>query len=75
MFEIEFTERAKLDIEKHKKTGNKVAGFKNLDTSHESETSFWNITDQRIDSMDSGLPNDVLDIFRNEFSNTKQTNC
>ena len=24
--------------------------------------------------MDSGLPNDVLDIFRNEFLNTKQTN-
>jgi hypothetical protein len=24
--------------------------------------------------MDSGLPSDVLDIFRNEFSNTKQTN-
>lgn len=24
MFEIEFTDRAKLDIEKHKKTGNKV---------------------------------------------------
>jgi len=24
MFEIEFTERAKLDIEKHKKTGNKA---------------------------------------------------
>jgi hypothetical protein len=24
--------------------------------------------------MDSGLPSDVLDIFRNEFSNTKQSN-
>jgi len=58
----------------NKKTGNKVAGFKNLDTSHDAETSFWNITDQRIDSMDSGLPSDVLDIFRNEFSNTKQSN-
>jgi hypothetical protein len=58
----------------NKKTGNKVAGFKSLDTSHDAETSFWNITDQRIDSMDSGLPNDVLDIFRNEFSNTKQSN-
>ena len=58
----------------NKKTGNKVAGFKSLDTSHEAETSFWNITDQRIDSMDSGLPSDVLDIFRNEFSNTKQSN-
>jgi len=58
----------------NKKTGNKVAGFKSLDTSHDAETSFWNITDQRIDSMDSGLPSDVLDIFRNEFSNTKQSN-
>jgi len=58
----------------NKKTGNKVAGFKSLDTGHDAETSFWNITDQRIDSMDSGLPSDVLDIFRNEFSNTKQSN-
>jgi hypothetical protein len=58
----------------NKKTGNKVAGFKSVDENSEPETSFWNITDQRIDSMDSGLPSDVLDIFRNEFSNTKQTN-
>ena len=58
----------------NKKTGNKVAGFKSVDENSEPETSFWNITDQRIDSMDSGLPSDVLDIFRNEFSNTKQSN-
>lgn len=58
----------------NKKTGNKVAGFKSVDENSEPETSFWNITDQRIDSMESGLPSDVLDIFRNEFSNTKQTN-
>jgi hypothetical protein len=58
----------------NKRTGNKVAGFKSVDENSEPETSFWNITDQRIDSMDSGLPSDVLDIFRNEFSNTKQTN-
>jgi toxin YoeB len=30
MFEIEFTERAKLDIEKHKKTGNKSVLYKIL---------------------------------------------
>ena len=35
---------------------------------------FWDINDQRIDSMDSGLPDDVLNIFRNEFLNTKQCN-
>jgi len=58
----------------NKKTGNKVAGFKSLDTAYDAETSFWNITDQRIDSMDSGLPNDVLDVIKNQFLNTNQTN-
>jgi hypothetical protein len=71
---FKYSKRGILIYSINKKTGNKVAGFKNIDTSHEDETSFWNITDQRIDSMESGLPNDVLDIFRSEFSNTKQSN-
>jgi len=58
----------------NKKTGNKVGAFKNLDTGYDVETSFWNITDQRIDSMESGLPNDVLDVIRYDFFNTKETN-
>ena len=58
----------------NKKTGNKVGAFKNLDTSYDVETSFWNITDQRIDSMESGLPNDVLDVIRYDFFNTKESN-
>ena len=58
----------------NKKTGNKVAGFKSLDSSYGVETSFWNITDQRIDSMESNLPNEVLSIFKSEFLYTKQPN-
>ena len=58
----------------NKKTGNKVGAFKNLDTGYDVETSFWNITDQRIDSMESGLPNDVLDVIRYDFFNTKESN-
>jgi len=58
----------------NKKTGDKVAGFKNIDTSYERETSFWNITDQRIDSLETGLPNHIMDIFRDQFHNTKVSN-
>ncbi len=58
----------------NKKTGNKVGAFKNLDTGYDVETSFWNITDQRIDSMESGLPNDILDVIRYDFFNTKESN-
>ena len=43
-------------------------------TGYDVETSFWNITDQRIDSMESGLPNDVLDVIRYDFFNTKESN-
>jgi len=58
----------------NKKTGDKVAGFKNIDTAYERETSFWNITDQRIDSLETGLPNHIMDIFRDQFHNTKVSN-
>jgi hypothetical protein len=69
-----YSKRGILIYSINKKTGNKIAGFKNIDISYENETSFWDINDQRIDSMDSGLPDDVLNIFRNEFLNTKQCN-
>jgi hypothetical protein len=69
-----YSKRGILIYSINKKTGNKIAGFKNIDISYENETSFWDINDQRIDSMDIGLPDDVLNIFRNEFLNTKQCN-
>lgn len=58
----------------NKKTGNKVAGFKNLDSSYERETSFWDIVDQRIDSLETGLPNNIMDIFKDQFHNAKVSN-
>ena len=58
----------------NKKTGDKVAGFKNLDVGYERETSFWSIIDIRIDSLECDLPEDVMNIFKEEFKNTKKTN-
>jgi hypothetical protein len=58
----------------NKKTGNKVAGFKNLDVGYERETSFWSIIDIRIDSLECDLPEDVMNIFKEEFKNTIKTN-
>ena len=58
----------------NKLTGNSVAAFKNLDGSYDRETSFWDFLDQRIDSLESGLPIDVMSIIKEDFTKTKQTN-
>ena len=58
----------------NKLTGEKVAAFKSIDQEYERETSFWDSVDNRIDSMDSNLPNDIMDIIRYEFKNTNKTN-
>ena len=58
----------------NKITGEKVAAFKNIDMSYDKETSFWNIIDNRIDSIESGLPVEVMEVIKNEFTNTKQSN-
>ena len=57
----------------NKITGDKVGAFKSLDE-HEKETSFWDIVDQRIDSMDSGLPIVVMDIIKKEFKEQVKSN-
>ena len=57
----------------NKITGDKVGAFKSLDQ-HEKETSFWDIVDQRIDSMDSGLPIVVMDVIRKEFKEQVKAN-
>ena len=57
----------------NKITGDKVGTFKSLDQ-HEKETSFWDIVDQRIDSMDSGLPIVVMDVIRKEFKEQVYSN-
>jgi hypothetical protein len=58
----------------NKISGDKVAAFKSIDDSYERETSFWNLVDQRIDSLESGLPTEVMNIIRDEFTNTKSSN-
>ena len=58
----------------NRSTGDKVAAFKNLNTDYEYETSFWDVKDIRIDSMEANLPNHVLDIIKYQFSNVTVTN-
>lgn len=58
----------------NKKTGNKVAAFKNLDTEYERETSFWNIVDMRVDSIDSDLPIEIIQLIKKDFDTCFTTN-
>jgi len=58
----------------NRSTGDKVAAFKNLNTDYEYETSFWDVKDIRIDSMEANLPTHILDIIRYQFSNVTTTN-
>jgi hypothetical protein len=58
----------------NKKTGDKVAAYKSLSTHETRETSFWDMSDIRIDSIESGLPNEIMEVIKNEFINMKKTN-
>ena len=58
----------------NKITGSKVAAFKNLDLHYEKEVSFWNLIDNRIDSLESDLPLEVLDVIKSEFINQTKSN-
>ena len=69
-----YTRRGILIYTMSKKTGAKVATFKNLDEDHSRETSFWNEVDDRIDSTESNLPSHVLDVIINDLRNCKKTN-
>lgn len=55
----------------NKQTGLKVACYKAID---EKEFSFWNQIDERIDSLQSGLPNFILDVIMKEISNNLVSN-
>lgn len=58
----------------NKISGEKVGVFKNLDESYDRETSFWNTIDHRIDSMESGLSYDVMEVIKSEFKITTKPN-
>jgi hypothetical protein len=69
-----YTRRGILIYTMSKKTGAKVATFKNLDDDHSRETSFWNEVDDRIDSTESNLPSHILDVIINDLRNCKKAN-
>jgi hypothetical protein len=58
----------------NKKTGYKVACFKNLDPNHDNEFSWWDITDRKIEALDSEVPSAVLEAIRNEIKTTTVAN-
>jgi len=51
----------------NKKTGYKVACFKNLNPDYDNEFSWWDVTDRRIEALDSEAPSAVLEAIRNEI--------
>lgn len=53
-------------------TGNKYGFFHSLYS--DPETSFWNVIDQRVDSMQTEIDGYVLDIIRNEMKNNPRSN-
>jgi hypothetical protein len=58
----------------NKKTGYKVACFKNLDSNHDNEFSWWDVTDKKIEALDSEAPSSVLEAIRNEIKTTTVAN-
>lgn len=59
----------------NKKTGYKVACFKNLDENHDNEFSWWDVTDRRIEALESDAPSAVLEAIRNEIRTTSVPNA
>ena len=58
----------------NKKTGYKVACFKNIDQAFDNEFSWWDVTDKKIEVLDSEAPSAVLEAIRNEIKNTSVAN-
>jgi hypothetical protein len=71
---LKFSRRGILIYVINKITGNKIGVFKNIDMSYGKEISFWNMVDERIDSMESDLPFDILNIIKDDFNQTTLTN-
>jgi hypothetical protein len=65
-----YTRRGILIYTINKKTGQKVAAFKNTDPYNEPELSFWNEIDTRIDSYEAELPEFIMKLIFTEFKTT-----
>jgi len=69
-----YSSRGVLIYNINKKTGYKVACFKNLSPDHDNEFSWWDVTDRKIEALDSEAPSAVLEAIRNEIKNTSVPN-
>ena len=59
----------------NKKTGYKFASFKNLDRDRDTEFSFWNPADSKIDPLDTmEIPTEILAIIRKEVNTNSVPN-
>jgi hypothetical protein len=68
-----YTNRGILIYNINKKTGLKVACYKSL-IADDPEFSFWDAKDIRIDSIESGLPEEIIQVIKTEISNNAKTN-
>ena len=66
-----YTGRGILIYTINKKTGQKVATFKNLSKDHDHELSFWNEIDTRIDSYEANLPQNIMSHIFEELKSDK----
>jgi hypothetical protein len=66
-----YTGRGILIYTINKKTGQKVATFKNLSKDHDHELSFWNEIDTRIDSYEANLPQNIMSYIFEELKSDK----
>ena len=69
-----YTNRGILIYTINKKTGYKVATFKNIDKEHGRELSFWDAEDNRVDSLELNLPDEITDIIVTDLRNCQQSN-
>ncbi len=60
-----YTEDGKLIYCINKISGKKVAVFNRNDLDKGTELSFWNMNDERVDSMLCELPNSIMDVIKN----------
>ena len=67
MYYARYASRGILIYNINKKTGYKVACFKNLSPEHDNEFSWWDVTDKRIEALESEAPAAVLEAIRNEI--------
>jgi hypothetical protein len=74
MYYARYASRGILIYNINKKTGYKVACFKNLDSNHDNEFSWWDVTDKKIEALDSEAPSAVLEAIRNEIKTTTVAN-